>query len=343
MILPAKCFCGNEDHVKENRNFSLNRVVQFDPTRTLTVRSKFVRDMVRRFKKLKQSIRKAIIEDDMLGAKSEIGSVGRVVTNAPFEYRKSASKLKAFKKWLEGENQKFILSRGGEGIQVTRVPGSIEGLENQWTDTYIQSAYQKGMVRGRRELIKAGVDLPSLDDELGGIRASFNQPFHAERVGLAYTRTYEVLEGVTKTMSSQMSQVLASGMAEGRSPREIAESLNDRVDKIGITRAKTIARTEVIRAHHDANIAEYERAGISGVTVKAEWVTAGFNVCPICEANEGSVFTIQEMRGLIPVHPNCRCVAVPIVESDKKFKSVADKIAVGIKKGAVQFKELPKK
>jgi len=54
--------------------------------------------------------------------------------------------------------------------------------------------------------------------------------------------------------------------------------------------------------------------------VKAEWSTAGFNVCPICDSNEGREFTLGNIRGLIPAHPNCRCVAIPIVPRRKRVR-----------------------
>jgi len=85
-------------------------------------------------------------------------------------------------------------------------------------------------------------------------------------------------------------------MAEGLSPRTIARRLNDRVDKIGKVRARALARTEIIRAHHSANVQEYRMAGIEKVRVKAEWVTAGFNVC-------FSAWTfVNTDKGIKPIH-----------------------------------------
>ena len=53
---------------------------------------------------------------------------------------------------------------------------------------------------------------------------------------------------------------------------------------------------------------------ISYIQVKAEWATAGFNVCPDCASLQGRVFTLDEIENLIPLHPNCRCIALPITE-----------------------------
>jgi len=51
--------------------------------------------------------------------------------------------------------------------------------------------------------------------------------------------------------------------------------------------------------------------------VRAEWKTAGYNVCPDCSAMEGRIFSLDEIESMIPLHPNCRCVALPI-EIDKE-------------------------
>ena len=81
-----------------------------------------------------------------------------------------------------------------------------------------------------------------------------------------------------------------------------------------------LARTEVIRAHHIATIQEYRNWAIEGVIVKAEWMTAGDDrVCPKCEALQGKIFTLDEIELLIPLHPNCRCIALPWIEELQKY------------------------
>jgi len=117
---------------------------------------------------------------------------------------------------------------------------------------------------------------------------------------------------------------LAQGLAEGKNPRVIARELvkdvANRVDKIGITRARMIARTEVIRAHHVATIAEYEQAAEDmEVEVMAEWSTAGFAVCPICiDMAHGGPYKLKVIEGMIPAHPNCRCCALPVMKEKIK-------------------------
>ena len=186
---------------------------------------------------------------------------------------------------------------------------------------YIRSAYQRGVLRAAAELKKRG--LPHLSLSLGEI---FNHPFHVDAVALLYTRSFNELKGITNEMDKQISRILAEGLANGENPRKIAYDIVGRVDKIGISRARVLARTEIIRAHHEANINEYELAEVSGLEVYAELLTAGDSrVCERCFALEKrsktTPYTIKEKRGVIPVHPNCRCVAVPFTKEFRELKN----------------------
>ena len=67
-----------------------------------------------------------------------------------------------------------------------------------------------------------------------------------------------------------------------------------------------------------ATIQEYKNWGLEGVTVMAEWATAGFDVCPKCSELQGKVFTIQQIETMIPAHPNCRCCAIPVDMTGKE-------------------------
>ncbi len=105
---------------------------------------------------------------------------------------------------------------------------------------------------------------------------------------------------------------MAQGLVDGSHPREIAKTMVEQIKSITKRRARVLARTEIIRAHAEGQLDGYEKLGISKVTGAVEWATAGDDrVCVECESMEGSLFTIEEARGLIPLHPNCRCAWLP--------------------------------
>lgn len=277
-----------------------------DPTRTLTLRRQFIADVTRRLAGLKRDIRTSITERDALHLQP-----GRLVAAAAasprqFAYSWDSQKVTAFMEWLRKEEQEGLL-------EVTRRPGAV-GPE-PWSNVYIRSAYQKGLAEGRSRLHQA----VSAYANATPVSAAFYQPFHAQRVGLIYTRAFEALRGISAAMSSQMSQVLARGMAEGTGPYEIARRLTNRVDAIGIVRARTIARTEVVAAHNMASLGEYEQAeSIIGDKVKVEWWTAlDERVRSSHAARHGRIYTREEALPLLG-EPNCRCTLLPVVEEPKK-------------------------
>ncbi len=300
---------------KTKQQLTLNNVLKGDPTRTLTTRKRFIADMNKRFNRLRREIFEAIVLNDVFGLNDE---PIQFLQSRPrqFAFPRDVDKLRAFEGWLQQQINIGIL-------EVTTIGGAtrIGDLEN-WTDKYIQSAYQRGISRGRQELIRAGADVPTLA-ETGGIQAAFNQPFHINRLQMVATRTFEELKNVTVGMSNDISRTLAQALAEGLSPRQIVfgtdtlKGLNNDIKKAMI-RARAIARTEVIRAHHAANIQEYKAAGIEGVEVIAEWSVAGFNVCPLCFPLEGKKFKLDQIEGMIPRHVNCRCVAIPLVDKEAR-------------------------
>ena len=306
-----------------------NAKIQGDPTHTKTLRDNFVKEADRRFKALKLVIKQSIVDNDCFNLREEnntpVTQAAPSNTTGPswqnikgefnpiparrFNFARSGDKVQGFMDWLGEQENKGIL-------QVSEAPQMGEAMEKQWQNKYIQSSYKKGITRGRQELQNAGYSVPSIEQQ-GGVDAAFNQPFHADRVGAMYTRAFNELKGITNAMDQQISRTLADGMAQGLGPEQMARNINDRVDKIGRARARTLARTETIRAHHTATIQEYESAGAEGVTVKAEWSTAGdTKVCPLCAPLEGQEYDLKTIRGMIPRHPNCRCVALPLDRSE---------------------------
>lgn len=302
---------------REEGHLHINKVVNLDPTRTTMIRKAFMAEATRRFKALKKDIKESVETNDVFGLKNHL-ETHAALRPGLFDFPLDSAKLDSFMEWLEGEVQKGIL---GVSKGLTRK----EAAHQSWSNVYIDSAYKKGIFRAQSELKKAGVKVSRTVD------ASFVAPIHADRVGLVYSRAYDGLKNITSKMSQQIGSVLATGLAEGRSPRELARTLNDRVDKIGITRARTLARTEVVRAHHKATIGEYReyQNTLDGVTVLVEWNTAGYDVCEECSEMNGKVYTMDQIEELIPYHPNCRCVALPYIEKlhGKGVKSAAVKKA----------------
>lgn len=314
-----------------NRPFTLaqrtNAIVHRDPTRTISLRNRFVAELNRRFRKLAEAIRVSVEDNDCFGLaeKKQISILTSIPPRA-FQFKTSPQKVHGFMDWLEGEVDKDLLT-------VTRGPRRVVAGAKRWSDTYIESSYQKGMMDSYGKLVKAGGKKAT--EKLGTtnatdfVKVGFGMPFHADRVGLLYIRAFDELKGITASMERTISSSLAESLAEGRSPYQVARILMSRIEDTGedlgfedtmgrqvpaLQRARVLARTEIIRAHAEANLNTFEEAGIEGVAVEAEWVTAGDDrVCPRCAPMEGKQYSIQDAHGRIPLHPQCRCTWVPVV------------------------------
>lgn len=139
---------------------------------------------------------------------------------------------------------------------------------------------------------------------------------------------------LTSTQISRLKGQLKIGFKREESIREIARRIENNVgirelyktingqiakDKEGNpiilaskkTRAVQIARTEVTRVATGGSLGHYEEAGIKRVSFVA---SIGDRTCPICDSLNGRIFEIQQARGVIPAHTNCRCSFVAITE-----------------------------
>jgi SPP1 gp7 family putative phage head morphogenesis protein len=143
------------------------------------------------------------------------------------------------------------------------------------------------------------------------LRDSFARPETIEKTKLLAGRTFNELDGVTADMSLRMSRALTDGLVQGKNPLAIARDL-DSVADLGAARSRTIARTEIIRAHAEGQLDAFSALGVEDLGVSVEWSTAGDDrVCPRCVPLEGIVVKIDEAKGMLPRHPNCRCAWIP--------------------------------
>ena len=302
--MKRKCLCCND-------SLSVTDAKRIDPTGTLTLRGKFESNLVGRFNRLRSLITQSIGQNDALGLKAQrIGDSApqSIVMDAQalppriFSFERPAEKVDRFMSWLQQAQNDGIL-------EVQQGATMSNAARASWMNTYIDTAYSKGVRDAVGKMKKGGASIAET-----WTNQAFFRPIHADRLGLIYTRAYSDLDGITKTMDQQISRILAQGIGEGRGPAELARQINERVEKIGITRARVLARTEIVSAHAEASLNSYEEAGLENVEVEVEFTTAGDNaVCPECDALAGKVFIIAESRGMIPVHPSCRCAFSPVI------------------------------
>ena len=306
-----------------------------DPSKTTTIQRKYAQKLRGRFANIRAEIRRGVADRDVLGlqedddgegvslsdilagddvpadvrerfvellADQEYGATRDLVeqlasdfepedlVTRDFEFDRLARKHEEFMAWLRAQQEAGVLeviSRDG--------------------NTYVRSAYERGWKNAN-----SWMEADPLQSDLA---TALQRPVHRDKLSLLYERNFEALQGITQDVSREISRELAEGLTEGIHPDEMARRLTDRVDKIGRTRATTLARTEVMYSHNEATITTYERAigPDVEVQVQTEVSTAGDqHVCEICSPWEDRTLTLKDARrDGPPFHPRCRCIVIP--------------------------------
>jgi SPP1 gp7 family putative phage head morphogenesis protein len=114
--------------------------------------------------------------------------------------------------------------------------------------------------------------------------------------------------------------IISNGLKDGKSVPEIRSAIETSFDSISKNQAQRITRTEVLRVSNQASLDAYEQ---SGVVEGKQWLTAG--AVDECEQYDGQIVTLSKnfyssdsefQDGDPPLHPNCRCVILPVLSEE---------------------------
>lgn len=302
-----------------------------DPTKTVGIRKRYIAQMNVRFRKLKGRINQLVINGnsgefivpsiDPDSKLAVINSSSVFVTNAGYDFGSDPRAIAEFMAWLQLQVDDVIF-------------GNREGGQF-WQKKHIDQAYLAGIKNTKAQLRKAGLTAEQIENltpaQIRGIQdvaLGFTtgsgidlKTIHLDTLRLLYTRNLSDLEGVTETMGKQIVRAIVEGVEDGLGSRAIAKMINDRVDKIGLVRAKLIARTETARAHNKASINEFkEVAKELDIQPLYEWNTAGDERVRSKHrdwdsSSTGKFYTEAQVSSMIG-EPNCRCGVSPHIPSE---------------------------
>lgn len=262
-----------------------------DPTRTKTLRRRYAQTLRAPFRAIRAEIRRGVGRDDRLGLSAEAESLAAEALSPDidelenYEFKRSGRKRRHFEKWLAEQLRTTVLT-------------TIRRGRNQ----YIKKAYDRGVAHAKQQLDESGADLD----------AAFNAPIRKRTLRRLYSRNFSLLQDITRDVGDELSETLTTGLANGWGATKTARKLNDRIGAVGLWRATLLARTETINAFTEGTLDRFEATDeVDEVAGRAELITAEDNrVCEDCEDLDGETFPIDEARGIIPVHPMCRCAFV---------------------------------
>ena len=149
------------------------------------------------------------------------------------------------------------------------------------------------------------------------------------------TSTTRLSNGIGESTTVRVRELIGTGLEEGQTIDEIAGNLEAK--GFDAARARTIARTESARGLVQGQVEAWKQ---SGIVAGKKWLVAP-EPCPFCEAvgqqdqtkgmsesflsvgdsvtaADGSRYVIDfENVSGPPLHPNCRCTLIPILEGEQ--------------------------
>jgi SPP1 gp7 family putative phage head morphogenesis protein len=157
--------------------------------------------------------------------------------------------------------------------------------------------------------------------------------YTAERMRkLISDNVHKFTQSMLDTDRETLVNVISDGLTAGRSIPEIRDTIIETFDSIQKTQAQRITRTEVLRASNQGAVDAYKE---SGVVEGLQWLTAG--AVDECADYDGQVIELdgsfygsdnEFQDGNPPLHPNCRCVVLPVLIGEKGYTTQINKAAV---------------
>lgn len=226
-----------------------------------------------------------------------------------------------------------------------RFETKVEQYINKVIDGFL--AHLDTEVSNKKSLIKAKDYFGDNEDDLI-VQAQFDfTPLLIDQAVLAGQEAYKLIgsddiytpyklrktiarnvERFTKSMldtdREKLINMIDVGLKEGQSVPEIRNAIQTGFEgEYSKMQAQRITRTEVLRASNQAAIDAYEQ---SGVVEGKQWLTAG--AVDECAQYEGQIESLhanfygdtdQFKDGDPPLHPNCKCVVLPVLINEKAY------------------------
>lgn len=120
----------------------------------------------------------------------------------------------------------------------------------------------------------------------------------------------DVFRRIAPEAETVMINAIEEGLVIGKGPRAVSADIRKQI-KLSSYKAERITRTEMIRANREATRRSYND-NLSIVKGYKRMATADGRVCPACLALSGKLYTTNEV---MPSHPQCRCIMVPVTKT----------------------------
>ncbi len=194
----------------------------------------------------------------------------------------------------------IMQSGGGEAYKLFQVEGafdilnpeSVKAAQKFTADMVVQvnGETKKGIRTFITAGVKEGKSMPKIAKELRPL------------IGLTKNQTQSVINYKSLLSNKEKFPKLTTDDIERKTQRY--------ADKTHRRRMQTIARTETARAQNIGYATGMDDLGVTQLEFSA---TIDEHTSSECMSLNGKKFKTSEAKGIIPVHPNCRCAMLPVV------------------------------
>lgn len=278
-----------------------------DPTNTVTFRREFRVALNAPFRVLKGALRKTVgYANDSLrlsqpNPSALVAAADDIDPAEGFVFQTAKEAVAAFMNWLRRQLTNAVL----ESMPLRSVRRG-----EHFTAPFVRSAATRGWQRAAVELRKRGLAVESSGD---AVDLSLDEPFEESvpqsilRTG--FVRVYRDLQNIVQDLADAIREKVGRALSEEWTPRELADSLSDRVDAIAIWRSTLVANAATVDIFNEAARWRYKKAGVEIVGI--------LNDSPCEEICAPIVRNAPYPIDAIPddgpnFHPNCKCLIYPL-------------------------------
>lgn len=159
------------------------------------------------------------------------------------------------------------------------------------------------------------------------------------KVGARVIKSQSDFKRITDVTAGQIRSIIAEGMIEEKSYGTIVDELTRTVDSVGINRARTMVRSETMRAVNDGvkdrytsdRVTLFKRLEALDERTCTDWTfSVGGKIYNGCAGIDGEIFTREQADSIdAQTHPNCRGTWTPYVEIPKGAEDVPEEVEDG--------------
>lgn len=177
---------------------------------------------------------------------------------------------------------------------VVELTNNIQSFTEEQLKKAIENQYRDVM------LLIGNNDFSGPNEEL--IKTMMNNPWSGANFGDRLWRNKSLLE-------FNLNEVLTRGFIQGKTVAQIAEELSRRMSK-NIDVCLRLVRTERMHYLNESAKKAYQDVGLEKLMY---WAAEDERTCEVCGGYHEEIMSFNKIP-ILPLHPNCRCTYIPIIE-----------------------------